>query len=239
MVPFSAHYAETHCLYGHSVLLLETARRENAPSTESISIGCALQDFGSFLVYHHPMPDSAGWFPVFTLLLGYATKYISDWLQNRRLVERERETRRDARRDALAEARRQFQRQTLLDLQPVVFDVARNAGLMRQFDMNNNRQMQIWQTGLYPDDLAEGRRIAVARTSMLLVRVSDPRVRDLAVDFRNSAVSIGSNKSRDELIMFSDKMAVSYEELQERIGEVLRELDAEDFKTEERLTKNG
>lgn len=41
------------------------------------------------------MPDAiaAGRFPVLTLLTGYGTKSLSDWIQDRRTREREREAR--------------------------------------------------------------------------------------------------------------------------------------------------
>lgn len=67
-------------------------------------------------------------FPVATLLLGYLTKAVSDWIQHRRTTEREREARREARLEKLAERRITFQRQTLLDLQEAMMQLIRSAG---------------------------------------------------------------------------------------------------------------
>jgi hypothetical protein len=63
---------------------------------------------------------SASWFPVLTLLLGFVTASISDWLRDRRAGLREREARETGRREQLFQRRTTFQRQTLLELQEEV-----------------------------------------------------------------------------------------------------------------------
>jgi len=68
------------------------------------------------------------WFPVVTLILGFAIGFISDWIKNRRESDREREARREARRERLSDQRRNFQRETLLALQEAVQDLARATG---------------------------------------------------------------------------------------------------------------
>ena|ERR1700730_2414078 len=74
------------------------------------------------------MPDitTSIWFPVLTLLLGYATKSLSEWLEYRRTTRREREAREAVRRDQLFERRTTFQRQTLLDLQETSVQLLRS-----------------------------------------------------------------------------------------------------------------
>jgi hypothetical protein len=52
-------------------------------------------------------------------------KYFEDRVQHNRTLERERETRRALRQDAIVERRTQFQRQTLLELQPALTDLGR------------------------------------------------------------------------------------------------------------------
>jgi hypothetical protein len=76
------------------------------------------------------MPEitTSSWFPVLTLLLGYATKSLTDWLEHRRNTRREREAREAVRRDQRFERRTSFQRQTLLDLQEASMQLARSVG---------------------------------------------------------------------------------------------------------------
>ena len=91
---------------GHTKVVVETS---------SIPYGTGKRD--------HQVPNLAGVLPVVSLLLGYGMKYLEDRIQHNRTLERERETRAALRKDAFAERRSQFQRQTLLDLQPALLDL--------------------------------------------------------------------------------------------------------------------
>jgi hypothetical protein len=66
--------------------------------------------------------------PVVTLILGFAISAVTDWIKYPRDSERERAARLETRRDQLSEQRRSFQRQTLLDLQEAIQDLARATG---------------------------------------------------------------------------------------------------------------
>jgi hypothetical protein len=183
------------------------------------------------------MPIPAGLPPVLYLLLGYGTKALQDWLQHKRTLERERETRRALRQDAIAERRTQFQRQTLLDLQPALMDLARQAGKMHLHDLTDYRTTGTFHSQAYPDDVNAGFGSAAALTSMLAVRVNDAEVRVLTAAFKSAASDIGGAKNPDDSMACFVKMSRSFESLQERIGVVLRELDEDDTKQHEALTK--
>jgi len=188
------------------------------------------------------MPDTVGVFsvvtPVVTLLLGYGMKYFTDWIQHNRTLERERETRRALRQDVIAERRTQFQRQTLLDLQPALLDLARQAGKMHFHDVIAYRSGGTFRSQAYPDDVNENFRAATALTSMLAVRVNDDIVRVLISSFKSAASDIGGAESPDDSDSDFQTMSTLFVELQERIGVVLRALDEGDTKQQEALTKN-
>lgn len=173
------------------------------------------------------MADTAagGWFPVFTLLLGYATKAVSDWLQHRRTSERERQAREATRQEQLAERRSTFQRQTLLDLQEAMMQLVRATGAMHHQDVMAFRTTGTWQKQLFGEELAENSRLANARTSMLAVRVRDDSVRDLVQAVKNHATAAGMCASQDEGQRAMAGMGDAFEKLNQRIGEVLRKLD--------------
>jgi hypothetical protein len=175
--------------------------------------------------------------PVLTLLLGYGMKYLEDWVQHNRTLERERETRRALRQDVIAERRTQFQRQTLLDLQPALLDLARQAGQMHFHDLRDYRATGVFHSQAYPDDVNEGLRAATALTSMLAVRVNDEIVRVLISAFKSAASDIGGAESPDDSDSHFHTMSTLFVELQERIGVVLRALDEDDTKQQEALTK--
>ena len=168
---------------------------------------------------------AAGWFPVFTLVLGYATKAVSDWVQHRRATEREREARLVARQEQLAERRAAFQRQTLLDLQEAMMQFVRTAGAMHHQDVMACRKTGKWQKQLFGEELAENSRIANARTSMLKVRVRDDSVRELLQAMKDHASAAGICGSQEEGDRAMDAMGAAFERLNQRIGEVLRQLD--------------
>jgi hypothetical protein len=173
------------------------------------------------------MPDitTSNWFPILTLLLGYATKSLSDWLEYRRNTRREREAREAVRRDKLFEQRTDFQRQTLLDLQEACMQLARSVGAIHHQDEMAFRSTKKWCKQLLSDDLDEGNRLAQARTGMLGARVRDETIRELIDKFKTySAEAIDSPTPNDsERAVIS--MTVVFAELNQRIGEVLRKLD--------------
>ncbi len=184
------------------------------------------------------MPNLAGLLPVSYVLLGYGIKYLDGWLQHNRTLERERETRSALRQDAIAERRTQFQRQTLLDLQPALMDLARHASKMHLHDLTGYRTTGAFHLQAYPDDANQGFGLAAALTSMLAVRANDAEVRVLTAAFKSAASDISGARNPDDSIASFVKMSRSFESLQERIGVVLRALDEDDTKQQEALAKN-
>lgn len=160
-----------------------------------------------------------------TLLLGYGTKAFSDWIQHRRTSEREREARREARLEKSAERRITFQRQTLLDLQEAMMQLLRSSGATHVQDVAGFRKDGKWQKRPLTEELNESSRLANARTSMLIVRVRDDSVRDLAQVVKNHATSVDYCSSEDESFKELKAMSSAFDKLNHRIGEILRTLD--------------
>src|SRR5579864_8701061 len=166
------------------------------------------------------MPD---WFPVATLLIGYGTKSLTDLVQHRWSVKRERDAREAIRRDQLFERRATFQRETLLALQDAVNDLGRATGRVCHLDA-----MAIHTTGkrqLLPDDLDEGYRHAQVRCSTFAVRVRDNVVRELVEQFRQVSADSTDAKDQDERDRAMKLAMQTAIQLNERIGELLRTLD--------------
>jgi hypothetical protein len=174
------------------------------------------------------MPDTpAGWFPVLTLLLGYATKSASEWVQHRRTTQRDREAREAAQQDQLSERRASFQRQTLLDLQEAMMQLVRMAGAVHHQDVMAYRKTGKWQKQLFGEELSESARLAAARSSMLSVRVRDDSIRALVGKVKSDANDAGMCATEEESQVALRSMAAAFENLNQRIGEVLRKLDDE------------
>jgi hypothetical protein len=171
--------------------------------------------------------DTGALLPVVTLVIGYLLKSSSDWVQHRRTLNRDRETRQADRSAQLAERRTDFQRQTLLDLQEAVMDVARTTGAMHHHDQMGYRNTGQWQRALYPADLDAAAAAAMRHTSILMVRVRDVFVRELVRRFREHSARVTTRASKEVSESELAEMATVFEELQHRIGELLRQIDDE------------
>jgi hypothetical protein len=165
--------------------------------------------------------------PLGTFLLGYGGKSLSDWLLHRRTMERDREAREVARRDQLLERRNAFQRQTLLDLQDALMLLGRTYGQMHHQDVMTYKQTGEWQKHKFPGDLAEESRATQSHTSVLVSRVRDENVRELVQKFKDYGVSTLQCANRELGDRAMLLMATTSNEVNQRIGEILRKMDDE------------
>ena len=174
------------------------------------------------------MPDTTNWFPVVTLLAGFFTKALFDWLDHRRTRERERSAREAARHEQLLERRMAFQRQTLLDLQEAVLRLQRSTGAMNVEDVMAHRDTGKWQKQLYTDGLSDAFMEQQRQTTMLAVRVRDDSVREMVEALKRgcSAMAFARTENDNELTM-TEMMALG-DRLNQRIGELLRQMDDEE-----------
>jgi hypothetical protein len=168
------------------------------------------------------------WFPVLTLLIGYGTKSLSDWVQNKRVIVRDREAREAARHDQRVARRITFQRETLLELQEVSMQLGRATGRGHHLDEMAYRESKSWGKNFLPDDLDESHRVAQARVLMLGVRVRDDTTRKLVDQFRECSTATLFSVQRDDADRAMAKMVSVHDELHRRIGELLREIDSAD-----------
>lgn len=88
--------------------------------------------------------SASTWIPVVTLLLGFATGQVTDWVKDRRAYKRDLETRRETRNDTQQERHNDFQRETLLNLQTAAMELMRSASQLHFFDKRQFRKA--WQT---------------------------------------------------------------------------------------------
>jgi hypothetical protein len=176
------------------------------------------------------MPDAiGGWatviLPIVTLLIGYGTKSLSDWIQYKRSREQERDARDGARQALLFERRIIFQRETLLELQEDCQKLVRATGAMHHQDEMAYRETRQWQRQLFSEELDQAYHEASTRTSMLAVRVRDETVRSLVAELRSCSVNAGMAPNPETANQLIVSMISAHDALGHRIGEVLRNLD--------------
>ena len=105
--------------------------------------------------------------------------------------------------------------------------LARTTGAMQHLDKMAYRQTGKWQRQLFPEDLSENHRLANARTAMLTVRVRDESVRNLVQEFKDQCTHATRSATEKESERALMDMGTVFETLNERIGEILRQLDDE------------
>jgi hypothetical protein len=165
---------------------------------------------------------------VVSLVAGYGLKSITDLVQHKWNVEKEREARKAARQDQRFQRRSAFQHETLLALQDACMDLGRATAQANSLNLAEFRSSKTWHRMRLPDDLDESHRFAQARTQMLLVRVRDASVRQLAANLRELSAETVLATSADDSEHALASMGLVFESLNNRIGELLREIDDDD-----------
>jgi hypothetical protein len=165
--------------------------------------------------------------PVVTLVIGYAIKSLTDYFENLRAVAREREARDITRKDRLFERRTNFQREALLALQEATTLLAHDTNAI--YIKNNMSFHETGKFGLITDEFTEGYRFKQATASKLVSRVRDNSVRELTDKFRDASLMTVAALTGHESDRAWNVVSRAFEQLNQRIGIVLRGLDdAED-----------
>lgn len=163
--------------------------------------------------------------PVVTFLAGFGAKWLLELEQHRRLTAREREARREARKTVLEQRRADFQRQTLIELQEICATLLRKTGQAHHCDEMALKKTGEWQKAFLPDEVDEEFNQAQRRALVLLVRVRDTEVRRLAQDLKSLCADVVQSQGLDASRRAALQMLTAYEELNQRIGVALRDLE--------------
>jgi hypothetical protein len=153
-----------------------------------------------------------------SVLLGFATSWLSARYQNTATVKR----------DQLAERRAEFQRQTLIELQDAVFDLMRATGAMHHQDEMAFRKTGQWQKQFLGDELDQKALMSNRRTSMFKVRVRDGSLRDMVGKLSNLCAQVAISIDRDHSNGAMMEAGELFEKVQERIGELIRTINDEE-----------
>jgi hypothetical protein len=189
-------------------------------------------------------PDSASasvpyWVPYVTAAVGFISAALLDLLRDVRAhrrereahaltVTREREAREVLRKDQLLERRVTFQRATLLELQEELAKLVRATGEGHHQDVMAHKAGGHWQRQLYNEELNQRMHLANVKTLLLGVRVRDEQVRELTKNLRELSASVARSRTPEAAEHALYEGTLIYEKLNDRIGELLRQLDDEE-----------
>ena len=162
---------------------------------------------------------------VFMFFIGFGTKWFEEWYRHRYQAAREKEARHDARREQLLWRQADFQRQNLLDLQDAVMRLARTSGQIHHHDSMAAKQTGSWGRNFAPEGVSEAHRDAQATTTVILVRIRDKKIRTLTQELKAHCASAGIAESESASLKSMISMNDTFELLNERIGDLLRNLE--------------
>jgi len=163
--------------------------------------------------------------PLATLVIGLVAKPLTDWLDARRIREREREARLESRRDQVFERRNSFQRQTLLAMQDKVNELIQ----LSSTTWENHRAYLVESlkanAPIAPPLGSKDFLASLIQAMILAERVRDDKCRELANKFVETVSNVTSLTAPEDWQRFSDKVYDGFTNLNSGIGKLLRELD--------------
>jgi hypothetical protein len=171
------------------------------------------------------MPD---WLVIGAAVAGYAAKLIEEVVRGSLTSRRETIARSEERRLKRLERQVLFQRETLLGLQEALEKLGRTTASAFHNDYMAFRRTQTWQKELIPDGLDEEHRLNFAKVRLLTARIADDEIRSRVAKLVDLGTSVGSCESAAVAKRCLDEMVHVDSGLNERIGQLLRRLDAEE-----------
>lgn len=175
------------------------------------------------------------WLPIVTLVGGYIGSLLTEAFRDKRARDREAARARDEREQAreqreaerereVVERREQFQRETLLALQPAFLRAGRAWGASHHHDEMAVRQGASWGATLLPEELDRDVFQAFSELVVMEARVHNADLREKLGRFRSlHARSVVTRDAVEAQSLFQEALDL-YEQVAARIGELLRAL---------------
>lgn len=165
------------------------------------------------------------WLPIVTLVAGVLLKAVVDWISEGRSFRREQIVRRETRRDAARLRQIEFQRSTLLELQDQLSAFIRMTAAAHHQDVIAHREGSQWRRQMLSPDVNEGFNVSQRAVLRLSVRVREETIRGLSASINKACVAVTQSPHEEAGTMALGMAAGYFEQVNERIGEVLRDLD--------------
>lgn len=168
------------------------------------------------------------WFPVVSVLIGFAGKGVLDYFTDARRAKAEDAARREARADAASLRKITFQRETLTELQFLLEDLGRFAARAVYEDAMAFRESGDWKKNRLSETLNEDLRRTQSRVMILGSRVHDDGLRDRFRGFRNGVASVLMASTQEHAEGSLSKLSDDAIVLHDQIGCLLRTLDEQE-----------
>jgi hypothetical protein len=146
---------------------------------------------------------------------------IARWAEGRLALSNARAKHDMEREWRIQEHREGLQRATLVEIQDLLFELARDAGALQHLDLTLFRQVGQWGLGRTGNE--EGERIHhdIVRLNKLAVLVEDVPLRDAIEQFRDGWRGVTAAKSEDQSDDALTRARAGLQAANQRIGEIL------------------
>jgi hypothetical protein len=164
------------------------------------------------------------WLPLATLIIGLVGGGGLEWLRDERAYRREREARLDLSLQQRRQLHREFQRETVLELQEVLHKFTRAVGAAN-----------VSRWGSHPPDPAVESAVLEGSlaTQKLGARVADDQIREWLEQYRALWLKVVTSSSSVDAGHALDAMTALLLVMNERIGQLLRSRPEADDDTDE------
>ncbi|MBN8646936.1 MAG: hypothetical protein J0L55_03205 [Caulobacterales bacterium] len=163
--------------------------------------------------------------PIVTLFIGLAFGMLSDYLKDKRLLEREREIRDIQFRQDSKIRFNQFQRENLISLQEAIGKLIRATGKGHHEDTIAFKMSGEWKKNVLSEEVDIGFLNSQNLVSMHYVRLHNSEIREISKSLKRLCSEVALAES--ERVGMKNMMEISriVEDLEERIGFELRRID--------------
>jgi len=162
------------------------------------------------------------WFPVVTLVLGLVLKAAFDFLNEKRVEEREKKIRVEKRKEVIQQQRLENQRKILVEIQEVLANPMRSVSRQHLEDVSNSRAIGEWAKQGISEEVNVATMEAFRRANLLRVRVLDDDLRQQIAELTSLCSKVTGAKSERESELGWMDSGYFFNTVNERLGEVLR-----------------
>jgi hypothetical protein len=162
--------------------------------------------------------------PLMTFALGQVFILVSQSLNDRRLLRREREARAEESRVKWEQERAAFQRQNLLDLQQALFDYGRALARLFHEDSANARKAGVWGKLPISDEWNEKELLAGREVRLFKSRTDDGGLRMEVNSVLEESLKLKDANSEMEAVNALNRTFDVFDRAVERAGELLRDM---------------
>ena len=166
------------------------------------------------------------WFPVVTLILGLALKAIFDLFNERRVEARDARIRIEKRKESIQLQRIENQRKLLLNIQQALAKLMRAVACQHLEDVTNQRLKGEWAKESISEEVSTAVREAFMQVNLLRVQLLEEDLRGQVSTLTSLCTGVTMAKDENESVTNWMSSSVVFDQLNDRIGEVLRSCDS-------------